>query len=206
VARTGDIGLFKITDESASAAGVRRLEAVTGEAALQAVNSLEDRLTRAAEAARANPDQVAERVEQMAERLREQDKELERLKQKLASGAGGDLAAQAEDVDGVKLLATKVEGADGKTLRNTLDKLKDKLGPSVIVLGAANDDKVALVAGVSKDLTDRYNAGELIQHVAGQVGGKGGGRPDMAQGGGNDPAALDQALASVRAWMAENHG
>ena len=206
VSRTGDIGLFKITEESASAAGVRRLEAVTGEAALDRVGELEQRLHRVADAARANPEQAAERVEQMAERLRDQDKELERLKQKLASGAGGDLAAQARDMNGIQLLATKVEGADGKTLRNTLDKLKDKLGSAVIVLAAAGDDKVALVAGVSKDLTDRYNAGELVQHVASQVGGKGGGRPDMAQGGGNDPAALDGALASVPDWIAEKQG
>jgi len=206
VSRTGDIGLFKITEESASAAGVRRLEAVTGEAALDRVGELEQRLHRVADAARANPEQAAERVEQMAERLRDQDKELERLKQKLASGAGGDLAAQAWDMNGIQLLATKVEGADGKTLRNTLDKLKDKLGSAVIVLAAAGDDKVALVAGVSKDLTDRYNAGELVQHVASQVGGKGGGRPDMAQGGGNDPAALDGALASVPDWIAEKQG
>jgi alanyl-tRNA synthetase len=203
VSRTGDIGLFRITDESASAAGVRRLEAVTGEAALDTVTQLEERLSRVSEAVRAPPEQAAERVEQMAERVRDQDKELERLKQKLAAGAGGDLAARAEEINGVKVLATKVEGADGKTLRNTLDKLKDKLGSSVIVLGAAGEDKVALVAGTTKDLAERYNAGELVQYVAEQVGGQGGGRPDMAQGGGNDPAALDQALASVRDWIAE---
>ncbi len=206
VSRTGDIGFFKIRDENASAAGVRRLEAVTGEAALATVGQLEMRLSRVSEAARADPEQAAERVEQMAERLRDQDKELERLKQKLASGAGGDLATRAEEVNGVKVLATQVEGADGKTLRNTLDKLKDKLGSSVIVLAAAGEGKVALVAGTSKDLAERYNAGELVRYVAEQVGGQGGGRPDMAQGGGNDPAALDQALASVHDWIAEKSG
>ena len=203
VGRTGDIGLFRITDESGSAAGVRRLEAVTGEAALDTLAEQDQRLGRVATAVRAHPDQAAERVEQMAERLREQDKEIERLKQKLASGAGGDLAARAEEVNGVKVLATRVEGADGKTLRTTLDKLKDKLGSSVILLAAADDDKVALVAGVTKDLTDQFNAGELVRHVAEQVGGKGGGRPDMAQGGGSNPEALPDALASVSGWIAE---
>ena len=203
VGRTGDIGLFRITDESGSAAGVRRLEAVTGEAALDTLAEQDQRLGRVATAVRAHPDQAAERVEQMAERLREQDKEIERLKQKLASGAGGDLAARAEEVNGVKVLATQVEGADGKTLRTTLDKLKDKLGSSVILLAAADDDKVALVAGVTKDLTDQFNAGELVRHVAEQVGGKGGGRSDMAQGGGSNPEALPDALASVSGWIAE---
>jgi alanyl-tRNA synthetase len=206
VGRTGDIGLFRITDESASAAGVRRLEAVTGEAALDTLAEQDQRLGRVATAVRAHPDQAAERVEQMAERLREQDKEIERLKQKLASGAGGDLAARAEEVNGVKVLATRVEGADGKTLRTTLDKLKDKLGSSVILLAAADDDKVALVAGVTKDLTEQFNAGELVRHVAQQVGGKGGGRPDMAQGGGSNPEALPDALASVSGWIAEKQG
>ena len=206
VSRTGDIGLFRITDESASAAGVRRLEAVTGEAALDKLAEQDQRLERMAAAARANPDNAPDRVEQMAERLREQDKEIERLKQKLASGAGGDLAARAEDINGVKVLATQVEGADGKTLRTTLDKLKDKLGSSVILLAAADDDKVALVAGVTKDLTEQFNAGDLVRHVAEQVDGKGGGRPDMAQGGGSNPAALPDALASVSTWIAEKQG
>jgi alanyl-tRNA synthetase len=203
VNRTGDIGLFKIIAEGASASGVRRLEAVTGEQALETVRAMEERLGRVAGAVRSAPEQVAERVEQLSKRNRELEKELERLKQKLASGAGGDLTSEAREVNGVKVLATRLDGADRKTLRNTLDKLKDKLGSAIVLLATEEDGKVVLVAGVSKDLTDRFKAGDLMKHVAEQVDGKGGGRPDMAQGGGSNPQALDGALKSVPEWVAE---
>lgn len=203
VRRTGDIGLFKITLETSAAAGVRRIEAVTGEFALAAVRDQERALEEIAATVKSSPELAAERVGAQARRLRELEKEVERLKQKLASGAGGDLTAEAREVGGVKVLATKVDGADAKTLRVTMDKVKDKLGSAVILLAAADGDKVALVAGVTKDLTDRVKAGDLMKHVAEQVGGKGGGRPDMAQGGGSDAAALPAALDGVQAWVAE---
>ncbi|MBM1144595.1 alanine--tRNA ligase [Alcanivorax sp. ZXX171] len=203
VQRTGDIGLFKITLETSAAAGVRRIEAVTGEFALAAVRDQERALEEIAATVKSSPELAAERVGAQARRLRELEKEVERLKQKLASGAGGDLTAEAREVNGVKVLATKVDGADAKTLRVTMDKVKDKLGSAVILLAAADGDKVALVAGVTKDLTDRVKAGDLMKHVAEQVGGKGGGRPDMAQGGGSDAAALPAALDGVQTWVAE---
>ena len=203
VRRTGDIGLFKITLETSAAAGVRRIEAVTGEFALAAVRDQERALEEIAATVKSSPELAAERVGAQARRLRELEKEVERLKQKLASGAGGDLTAEAREVNGVKVLATKVDGADAKTLRVTMDKVKDKLGSAVILLAAADGDKVALVAGVTKDLTDRVKAGDLMKHVAEQVGGKGGGRPDMAQGGGSDAAALPAALDGVQTWVAE---
>ncbi|MAO60805.1 MAG: alanine--tRNA ligase [Alcanivorax sp.] len=203
VRRTGDIGLFKITLETSAAAGVRRIEAVTGEFALAAVRDQERALEEIAATVKSSPELAAERVGAQARRLRELEKEVERLKQKLASGAGGDLTAEAREVGGVKVLATKVDGADAKTLRVTMDKVKDKLGSAVILLAAADGDKVALVAGVTQDLTDRVKAGDLMKHVAEQVGGKGGGRPDMAQGGGSDAAALPAALDGVQTWVAE---
>ena len=203
VQRTGDIGLFKITLETSAAAGVRRIEAVTGEYALARVRQQEQALGEIAATLRSGPEQAAERVGAQTRRVRELEKEIERLKQKLASGAGGDLTAEARDVQGVKVLATSVDGADAKTLRVTMDKVKDKLGSGVILLAAAEGDKVSLVAGVTKDLTDRVKAGDLMKHVAGQVGGKGGGRPDMAQGGGSDAAALPAALESAYRWVAE---
>ena len=203
VQRTGDIGLFKITLETSAAAGVRRIEAVTGEYALARVRQQEHALGEIAATLKSGPEQAAERVAVQARRVRDLEKEIERLKQKLASGAGGDLTADAREVEGVKVLATRVDGADAKTLRVTMDKVKDKLGSGVILLAAAEGDKVSLVAGVTKDLTDRVKAGDLMKHVAGQVGGKGGGRPDMAQGGGTDPAALPAALESAYRWVAE---
>jgi len=203
VQRTGDIGLFKITLETSAAAGVRRIEAVTGEYALAAVRDQERALDEIAATLKSSPELAAGRVAAQARRLRELEKEVERLKQKLASGAGGDLTADARDVAGVKVLATVVDGADAKTLRVTMDKVKDKLGSGVILLAAADGDKVALVAGVTKDLTDRIKAGDLMKRVAEQVGGKGGGRPDMAQGGGTDAAALPAALEGVYGWVQE---
>ena len=202
VARTGDIGLFRITLEASAAAGVRRIEAVTGENALAAMRKQELALSDIAATVKSTPDNAAERVRNQAQKVRELEKEIERLKQKLASGAGSDLTDSVEEINGVKVLATNVDGADGKTLRVTMDKLKDKLGSAIILLAAVEGDKVALVAGVTKDLTDRFKAGDLLKHVAEQVDGRGGGRPDMAQGGGNNPAALPAALASVKDWVA----
>ncbi len=203
VKAVGDIGLFKITAESGIASGVRRIEGVTGERAIEWMEANEARLQRIAELVKSSRDEVDEKVAQLLERSRRLEKELEQLKGKLASAAGSDLAADALDIGGAKVLAAALEGSDPKTLRETMDRLKDKLGSAVIVLGAANGDKVSLVAGVTKDLTDRIKAGDLVKFVAEQVGGRGGGRPDMAQAGGNDPAALPGALASVEAWVRE---
>ncbi len=203
VKRTGDIGLFKIYNETGTAAGVRRIEAVTGEAAIQKIIDDEAKLDDLASLVKGNRDDVTDKVTQLLERQRKLEKELEQLKSKLASSAGSDLASQAEDVNGIKVLAARMDGADAKALRETVDQLKNKLGTSAIVLGSADGNKVTLIAGVSKDATDRIKAGDLVNCVAQQVGGKGGGRPDMAQAGGNDPAALDAALASVNAWVGE---
>jgi len=201
VKAAGDIGLFKIVSEQGVAAGVRRIEAVTGARAVQWMEDDEERLARVAELLKAGREDVDQKVQQVLERNRALEKELERLKGKLASSAGSDLASHAVEVDGVKVLAAKVDGADPKSLRETLDQLKNKLGSAVIVLSAVNGDKVSLVAGVTKDLTERVKAGELVNAVATQVGGRGGGRPDMAQAGGNDPAALLLALEAVPSWV-----
>ena len=203
VSRTGDIGLFRITLEASAAAGVRRIEAVTGEHALSVMRQQERALSEIAATVKSTPDNAAERVRNQAQKVRELEKEIERLKQKLASGAGSDLTDEVQEIAGVKVLATQLDGADGKTLRVTMDKLKDKLGSAIILLSAVDGDKVALVAGVTKDLTDRFKAGDLLKHVAEQVDGRGGGRPDMAQGGGNNPAALPAALESVKNWVSE---
>uniref|UniRef100_UPI0025F196DC alanine--tRNA ligase n=1 Tax=Sulfurivirga sp. TaxID=2614236 RepID=UPI0025F196DC len=204
VCRTGQIGPFRIVSEGGVAAGVRRVEAVTGEAAWDFIYRREDALTQAAGTLKAKqPEQLPQRAEQLATQLKQQDRELEQLKAKLAAQAGGALADQAEEVAGVKVLAAKVDGADGKALRELMDQLKQKLDNAVIVLGAVKEGKVALVAGVGKALTDRFKAGELVNFVAQQVGGRGGGRPDMAQAGGSEPEKLDAALASVRGWVEE---
>lgn len=203
VARTGDIGLFKIIAEGASSSGVRRIEAVAGERALAEMQKLERTVRDSAALLKTSGDQLAGRVEQVVTRTRELEKEIERLKQKLASGTGNDLSASVQEIAGVKVLAEALDGADGKTLRTAMDKLKDKLGSAVILLAAVEGDKISLVAGVTKDLTDRFKAGELMRHVAEQVDGKGGGRPDMAQGGGTNPAALPDALKSVSQWVAD---
>jgi alanyl-tRNA synthetase len=199
--RTGDIGLLKIVSEGGVAAGVRRIEAVTGAGALAYVRQTEDRLQLVAELVRGSRDDVARKVEQLQARVKGLEKELEQTRARLASGQGGDLSAQAKDIKGVKVLAARVDGADSKTLRDTLDKLKDKLGNAAIVLAAVQDGKVLLIAGVTKDLTTKVPAGELVNQVALRVGGKGGGRPDMAQAGGTDPTHLDTALADVPAWV-----
>jgi alanyl-tRNA synthetase len=201
VARTGDIGFFKIVAEGGVAAGVRRVEAVTGDNALAWVQAQEATIAAAAAALKAPVAEVEAKIAQLVEGARATEKELARLKAKLAASAGDDLAAAAVDVKGAKVLAAMLDGADGKGLRETLDKLKDKLKSAAIVLSSVADGKVTLIAGVTADLTGRVKAGELVNHVAQQVGGKGGGRPDMAQAGGTDPAALPAALASVRAWV-----
>ena len=202
VGRTGDIGLFKILSEGGVAAGVRRVEAVTGANALRYVQEQERRVQGISALLKAQPDEVAERVAGIMDNVRSLEKELARLKSKLASAQGDDLAGQAVEVAGAKVLAATLEGADVPTLRETLDKLKDKLGSAAIVLASVSDGKVSLIAGVTPDLTGKVKAGELVNFVAQQVGGKGGGRPDMAQAGGTEPARLPGALAGVQAWVA----
>jgi len=201
VQRLGDIGLFKIIAESGVAAGVRRIEAVTGERALDYIDAIQNRLRQVAQWVKGDRDNVDDKVRQLVEKNRRLEKEIEQLKTKLASGQGVDLASQAVDVNGIKVLAARLEGADNKTLREAVDRLKDKLKAAAVVLAAVEDGKVRLVAGVTRDHTDRLKAGELVNVVAQQVGGKGGGRPDMAQAGGVDPSGLDAALQSVPDWV-----
>ncbi|MDA8421194.1 MAG: alanine--tRNA ligase [Pseudomonadota bacterium] len=202
VGRTGDIGLFKITGEGGVAAGVRRIEAVTGEVALDHVGDTEQRLARVADMVRGTRDDVERRVEQLNSRLRHAEKELDTFRGKMASSQGDALVGATREISGVKVVATRMDGADGKALREAVDRLKDKLGSAAIVLASVNEGKVTLISGVTKDLIGRLHAGELVNEVASHVGGKGGGRPDMAQAGGNDPSALDEALAQVHDWIA----
>jgi len=201
VARTGDIGVFKITSEGGVAAGIRRVEATTGESALGMLNHELQEFYEVAKRLRTQPGGVEAAVNHLLEEKRSLEKEIAKLKSRLVSGQGTDLADQAVDVKGAKVLAVTVEGADAKILRETMDKLKDRLKSAAIVLGAVNDGKVALIAGVTQDLTAKLKAGELVNYVAQQVGGKGGGRPDMAQAGGSEPANLAAALESVRDWI-----
>ncbi len=206
VKNTGDIGLFKVIAETGVAAGVRRIEAITGTKALQWVSELENLVSQAANLLKCPRENLVDRLTQTLEQTRQTDKEIARLQTKLASSQGSDLASQAVEIQGIKILAAKLDNVDSKQLRDTLDKLKDKLGTAAIVLAMVKDDKVALVAGVTKDCTDKLKASELVNHVAQQVGGKGGGRPDMAQAGGNDPSQLDSALESVVKWVEEKLG
>jgi alanyl-tRNA synthetase len=203
VKRTGDIGFFKIVAETGIAAGVRRIEAVTGPGALEWVQQQEAKLAEAAAALRTSPQDVGAKISQIMDNVRNLEKELSRLKSKLASSQGDELADQAVDVKGVKVLAASLEGADAKGLREAMDKVKDKLKSAAVVLAAAHNGKVSLIAGVTPDLVGRVKAGDLVNHVAQQVGGKGGGRADMAQAGGTDASKLPQALDSVRAWVEE---
>jgi alanyl-tRNA synthetase len=196
--------MLKIIAETGIAAGVRRIEAVTGERALQWVSANERRLQRIAELVKGSAEDAEDKVGQLLEKNRRLEKELQQLKGKLASSQGSDLAARAVDVSGVKVLAARLDGADTRALRETLDQLKNKLGSAAVVLGTVGDDnKVSIIAGVTRDQTDRLKAGELVNSVASQVGGKGGGRPDMAQAGGNQPENLDAALDSVTGWVQE---
>src|SRR5436309_1870501 len=201
VARTGDIGFFKITSQGGVAAGVRRVEATTGEGALAWVQAMEDERHFVEGFFQASGDALKEKLKAEREEKRGLEKELARLKSRLAANQGDDLAAQAVEVKGIKVLAASLDGADAKTLRETLDKLKDKLKSAAIVLGSTEGGRVSLIAGVTADLTARLKAGELVNYVAQQVGGKGGGRPDMAQAGGTEPAKVPAALGSVRQWV-----
>ncbi len=202
VRRTGDIGLFKIVSEGGIQAGVRRIEAVTGQGALDWVAKSDQVLRELAAIVKANRDDVEDKVRQLAERSRKLEKEVAGLKSKLASGQGGDISSSAVDVAGVKVVATRIDGADAPALRDAVDKLKSKLKSAAIVLASVQEaDKVVLIAGVTQDQVAKLKAGDLVNVVAQKVGGKGGGRPDMAQAGGNDPARLDEALAAVAPWV-----
>ena len=203
VKHAGDIGLLKITSETGIASGVRRIEAVTGATALQWVAANEQRLQRIAGMVKSSREEAEEKIAQLQDKYRLLEKELQQMKGKLASNQGSDLASQAVEINGIKVLAARIEGADNKMLRETLDQLKNKLGSAAVVLGAVDGDKITLVAGVTSDQTGSIKAGELVNQVAQQVGGKGGGRPDMAQAGGNQPENLDAALASVPEWVAQ---
>ena len=201
VSRTGDIGLFKIVSEGGVAAGIRRVEAVTGEAALALVQQLNSTVAQASAALRTQPEELLNRIAQVQDQVKGLEKELATLKSKLASSQGDELVQQAADIKGIKVLAATLEGADVTALRETMDKLKDKLKTAAIVLASVSDGKVSLIAGVTADSTGKIKAGELVNFVAQQVGGKGGGRPDMAQAGGTNPAALPAALAAVNDWV-----
>ncbi len=203
VSRTGDIGLFKIVSESGVAAGIRRIEAVTADGAIEFMQEQEDTLAAAAASLKTQPQEVTQKIAQVIENVRALEKELSRLKSKLAASQGDDLAGQAREVKGIKVLAAKLDGVDAKALRETLDKLKDKLKSCAVLLSVVEGGKVSLIAGVSADLTAKIKAGELVNFVAQRVGGKGGGRPDMAQAGGTDPSKLAEALAAVPDWVAE---
>ncbi|KMY86049.1 Alanyl-tRNA synthetase [Candidatus Paraburkholderia calva] len=201
VQRTGDIGLFKIVMEGGVAAGIRRVEAITGDNAVRFVQDLDQRINAAASVLKAQPSEITQRISQVQEHVKSLEKELASLKSKLAANQGDALVSQAVDVSGVQVLAAQLEGADVKTLRETVDKLKDKLKSAAIVLAAVDGGKVSLIAGVTADASKKVKAGELVNFVAQQVGGKGGGRPDMAQAGGTEPANLPAALAGVTGWM-----
>ncbi|WP_455202030.1 alanine--tRNA ligase [Kaarinaea lacus] len=206
VNRTGDIGLFKIISETGVAAGVRRIEAVSGPGALQWVRASDTNLQNLASLVKGSKENLDDKVRQILEKNRQMEKEIEQLKAKLASSQGSDLVSQAEEINGLKVLAARLDGADPKSLRDTMDQLKNKLGSAAVVLAAVNGEKINLVAGVTDDQISRIKAGNLVNVVAQQVGGKGGGRPDMAMAGGNNPAALDAALNSVPDWIREQLG
>ncbi|WP_321846291.1 alanine--tRNA ligase [Burkholderia cepacia] len=203
VSRSGDIGFFKIVVEGGVAAGIRRVEAITGDNALRYVQELDARVNEAAAALKAQPSELTQRIAQVQDQVKSLEKELGALKSKLASSQGDELAQQAVEIGGVYVLAATLDGADAKTLRETVDKLKDKLKSAAIVLAAVEGGKVSLIAGVTPDASKKVKAGELVNFVAQQVGGKGGGRPDMAQAGGTEPANLPGALAGVKGWVEE---
>ncbi|EPS3446072.1 alanine--tRNA ligase [Klebsiella variicola] len=200
-ARTGDIGLFRITSESGTAAGVRRIEAVTGEGAIAMLHAQSDQLSDIAQLLKGDSHNLGEKVRAVLERTRQLEKELQQLKEQAAAQESANLSSKAEEINGVKLLVSELAGVEPKMLRTMVDDLKNQLGSTVVVLATVADGKVSLIAGVSKDVTDRVKAGELVGMVAQQVGGKGGGRPDMAQAGGTDASALPAALASVKGWV-----
>ena len=204
VDRVGDIGQFKIVEESAIAAGIRRIVAVAGEAAVERIQLIDEQLKDLARVLKVGPDAVEDRLRQLLERSRAMEKEIAGLKSKMASASGEELLDRAVDVDGIKVLAARLDGIDPKSLRDTVDRLKDRLGSAVVVIGSAGDGKVRIAAGVSQDLTSRIQAGNLVNFVAQQVGGRGGGRPDFAQAGGSEPDKLDGALDTVSSWISEN--
>lgn len=206
VDRAGDIGSFKIISETGVAAGVRRIEAVTGGACIEWLESRDKALASIAGLVKSSPDKAPEKVEQLLEKNKLLEKQLERLQAKLASAAGGELVGKAVDVDGIKVLAVKLDDVDSKSLRDLVDQLKNKLGSSAVVLAVVEGDKVSLTAGVSKDVMGRVKAGDLVNFVATKVGGKGGGRPDLAQAGGNNPSGLSAALEQVSGWVKEQLG
>jgi alanyl-tRNA synthetase len=207
VHRTGDIGLFRIVSEGGIASGIRRIEAVTGEGALEAVRRNDATLKRVAGALRATPAEIEDKVTQLVERQKQLERELTAAKSKLATGHRGDLAESAIDVHGVQVLAMTVDGADAQSLREAVDSLKSRLGTAVVVLASVTDDsKVSLVAGVTSNVTAKVSAGQLIGTIAGMVGGRGGGRLDFAQAGGNDPSKLEAALQAVPRLVAEKLG
>jgi alanyl-tRNA synthetase len=204
VARVGDIGQFKIVEESAIAAGIRRIVAVAGAAAVDTIQSMEARLRALARTLKTAPEDLDDRVRQILDRNRSLEKDLDALKAKFASASGDELLEQAVDINGIRVLAARLDGVDSRDLRDTVDRLKDRLGTSAVVIGSAENGKVRLAAGVSKDLVARIQAGNLVNFVARQVGGKGGGRPDFAQAGGSQPENLDGALSTVPEWIGEN--
>lgn len=206
VGRTGDIGVFRVVSEGGVAAGVRRIEAVTGVGALEDIARADRALADICDVVKGSPENAADKVVSLRKELRELEKQVTQLKQKLATGAGADLTADAQDISGIKVLGTVVDGADASTLRQTLDHCKSKLGSGVVLLAAVDGEKISLVAGVTADLTDRVKAGDLMKEFAGRIGGKGGGRPDMAQGGGTDVAALKPVLSELSSWVAEQLG
>jgi alanyl-tRNA synthetase len=206
VERTGDIGVFKITAEGGIASGVRRIEAVTGQGALEWIDTRQQSLEDVAALLKSQPDEAANKVGQLQKRVKDLEKELAAARQALVTGQATDYTEKVREIAGIKVLATRMDGADAKTLRDAVDRFKDKLQSAVVVVGAVDDGKVRLAAGVTKNNTDRIRAGDLIKPVAEQVGGKGGGRPDFAQAGGSNPDALDQALNSVPEWVAEQLG
>ena len=201
VARTGDIGLFRVVNEGGVAAGVRRIEAITGSAALADVANLDATIDTLCEEAKAQPDNLVARVGAMRSQLKELEKQVEQMKLKMAQSAGGELVSQALDVRGVKVLAARFDGLDAKALRDAVDQMRSKLGDSVVLLASVADDKIMLAAGVASAVTDKVKAGDLMREFSTRLGGKGGGRPDMAQGGGSDVAALDDVLGAVPAWV-----
>ncbi len=201
VARTGDIGLFRIINEGGVAAGVRRIEAITGSAALDDVAELDATIESLCEEAKAQPDNLVARVGAMRSQLKELEKQIEQMKLKMAQSAGGELVSQALDVRGVKVLAARLDGLDAKALRDAVDQMRSKLGDSVVLLASVADDKIMLAAGVASTVTDKVKAGDLMREFSTRLGGKGGGRPDMAQGGGSDVAALNDVLGAVPAWV-----
>jgi len=203
VDRTGDIGLFKITSESGIAAGVRRIEAVTAEGALAFVDEQASTLASIASLVKSDVASAESKVEQMIGRSKQLEKEIAQLKQQLAAQAGADLVSQAVDINGVKALIAHLDGVEAKSLRGMVDELKVKMGSGIIMLATGSDGKVSLIAGVTKDLVGKVKAGELVNMVAQQVGGKGGGRPDMAQAGGSQPENVPSALETVQPWLAD---